>query len=330
MKVLVTGGAGYIGSQTVKELLARGYDPVTVDNLSEGHRAAIPGGDFREGDIADGAFVRGVLRDHAVEAVFHFAASCLVGESVTDPAKYYRDNLLNSITLLDAMRDAGVKKMIFSSTCATYGDPVELPMTESHPQVPVNPYGESKLAFERVLRDYASAYGMCAVSLRYFNAAGADASGRYGEDHHPETHLIPIVFAAALGARERVDVFGDDYATPDGSCVRDYIHIVDLAHAHILALERMTGRAPFTAYNLGTGRGYSVLEVIRAAEEVTGRSVPYRIAGRRAGDPAVLIAGAEKVQRELGWSASHSSIEEILGTAWAWHSAHPHGYGSGA
>jgi UDP-glucose 4-epimerase len=325
-RVLVTGGAGYIGSQTVKELLAKGYEPVTLDDFSEGHRGAVPGGIVREGNLHDAAFVRRVLREDSIDAVFHFAASCLVGESVTDPAKYYRNNLGASIVLLDAMRDAGVTKMIFSSTCATYGDPIEIPMTERHPQSPVNPYGESKLAFERVLRDYAAAYGMRAVSLRYFNAAGADPSGDLGEDHHPETHLIPIVLAAALGKRAGVDVFGDDYATPDGSCIRDYIHIVDLALAHILALERLDTMPSFSAYNLGTGTGYSVFEVIRAAERVTKRTIPHRVAARRAGDPAVLVAGAGRVASELGWSPQHSSLEEILESAWAWHRAHPNGY----
>lgn len=327
MRVLVTGGAGYIGSHTVKELLGRGHVPVTIDDLSEGHRAAVGGGAFVEADIEDSALVRRILRDERIEAVLHFAASCSVGESVADPAKYYRNNLRASLALLEAMREEGVRRMIFSSTCATYGDPVATPMTEEHPQSPVNPYGETKLAFERALRDYGAAYGIRSTSLRYFNAAGADAGGALGEDHRPESHLIPIVLAVALGRRREVHVFGDDYPTPDGSCVRDYIHVTDLAHAHILALEVLDRGAPFRAFNLGTGKGYSVLEVIRMAETITGRKIPFVIAGRRAGDPPVLVAGSQKVRAELGWTPRYPDLAPILETAWAWHRAHPEGYG---
>lgn len=329
MRVLVTGGAGYIGSHTVKELLARGHEPVTIDNLSEGHREAVAGGAFHEGDIADAPLVRRVLREHRIEAVLHFAASCSVGESVADPAKYYRNNLVASLGLLDAMRAEGVPRMIFSSTCATYGDPVAVPMTEEHPQAPVNPYGETKLAFERALRDYGAAYGVRSVSLRYFNAAGADAGGALGEDHRPETHLIPIVLSVALGQRPEVQVYGGDYPTADGSCVRDYIHVTDLAEAHILALDALGRGAPFAAYNLGTGKGYSVLEVIRLAEAVTGTRIPYRIVGRRPGDPPVLVAASGKVREELGWTPRYPDLAPILETAWAWHRAHPNGYGGG-
>lgn len=330
MNVLVTGGAGYIGSHTVKELLARGHAAITVDNLSEGHRGAVPAGTFYEADLRDTTRLREIVREHSVEAVLHFAAFCSVGESVTDPAKYYRNNLQSSLELLETVREEGIGKFIFSSTCATYGDPIEIPMTEAHPQNPVNPYGETKLAFEKALRDYGSAYGIGSVSLRYFNAAGADPDGELGEDHRPETHLIPIILAVAAGERDRLEVYGNDYPTADGSCVRDYIHVVDLAQAHILALERLEGKESFTAYNLGTGKGYSVLEVIQAAERVTGRTVPYRIAARRAGDPAVLVAGSDKVREELGWDPELSELDSILETAWAWHRSHPQGYDEAA
>ncbi len=327
MRVLVTGGAGYIGSHTVKELLARGHWPVTVDNLVEGHRAAVTGGGFVEGDIEDAALVRRTLRDERIEAVLHFAASCSVGESVADPAKYYRNNLRASVGLLEAMREEGVRRIIFSSTCATYGDPVATPITEDHPQSPVNPYGETKLAFERALRDYGAAYGIRSTSLRYFNAAGADAGGALGEDHRPESHLIPIVLSVALGRRREVHVFGDDYPTPDGSCIRDYIHVTDLSQAHILALEVLDAGPAFRAFNLGTGKGYSVLEVIRMAETTTGRKIPFSIAGRRSGDPPVLVAGSARVRGDLGWTPRYPDLAPILETAWAWHRAHPDGYG---
>jgi UDP-glucose-4-epimerase GalE len=328
MRVLVTGGAGYIGSHTVKELASRGHYPVTIDDLSEGYRAAVTGGAFHEGNIEDAPLVRRILREERIEAVLHFAASCSVGESVADPAKYYRNNLRASLVLLEAMREEGVGRMIFSSTCATYGDPVESPMTEEHPQAPVNPYGETKLAFERALRDYGPAYGIRSVALRYFNAAGADAGGALGEDHRPESHLIPIVLAAALGRRDEVQVFGDDYPTPDGSCIRDYIHVTDLAEAHVLALERQGHAAPFAAYNLGTGKGYSVFEVIRLAETITGRRIPLRVAPRRPGDPPVLVAAAGRARGELGWAPRYPDLAPILETAWAWHRAHPDGYGA--
>ncbi len=329
MRVLVTGGAGYIGSHAVRDLTAAGHHPVTIDDLSEGHVGALAGEPFHRGSIEDAPLVRRILREERIEAVLHFAAHCLVGESVEDPAKYYRNNLTASLALLDAMRAEGVARIIFSSTCATYGDPVAIPMTEEHPQSPVNPYGETKLGVERALRDYGAAYGIRSASLRYFNAAGADPSGTIGEDHHPETHLVPIVMAAALGLRPEVHVFGGDYPTPDGTCIRDYIHVNDLARAHTLALAALDRDPPFKAYNLGTGKGYSVLEVIRAAEEVTGRRVPHRVVGRRAGDPPVLVAGSTKVRSELGWAPRYEELRPILETAWAWHRAHPSGFGDG-
>ena len=327
MRVLVTGGAGYIGSHAVRDLLAAGHHPVTIDDLSEGHAGALAGETFHRGTIEDGDLVRRILREERVEAVLHFAASCLVGESVADPAKYYRNNLTASLTLLDAMRAEGVAKIIFSSTCATYGDPVAVPMTEDHPQSPVNPYGETKLGVERALRDYGAAYGIRSAALRYFNAAGAAPGGTIGEDHRPETHLIPIVMSAALGRRPEVEVFGADYPTPDGTCVRDYIHVDDLARAHTLALAALDREPAYKAYNLGTGKGYSVLEVIRLAERVAGRRIPHRVVGRRAGDPPVLVAASTKVRSELGWTPRHDDLGPILETAWTWHRTHPDGFG---
>jgi UDP-glucose-4-epimerase GalE len=325
MNILVTGGAGYIGSHTVRLLLARGHDVTVFDSLVYGHRAAVPADRLVVGDLADVAAVEQVLALKRIEAVIHFAAFAYVGESVTDPAKYYRNNLVASLELLDSCRRAGVGRFVFSSTCATYGLPTAVPITEAEKQDPINPYGNTKLAFERALADYAAAYPFGYCALRYFNAAGAAPDGSIGEDHDPETHLIPLVFHAATGKRSDVQIFGTDYPTPDGTCVRDYIHVDDLAEAHVLALDKL-GPGVGLKYNVGTGRGYSVREVIRTAEEVSGMRVPVREGPRRAGDPAVLVANADKIRTELGWSPKYPELRRIMETAWNWHRHHPDGY----
>ena len=324
MRVLVTGGAGYIGSVVAEELLKDGYEVVVYDSLYKGYRGAVvEGAEFVKGDLTDGGLLRSTLRGRGTEAVIHMAADSLVGESATDPAKYYRNNVTAGLALLDALRDCGVRRLVFSSTAAVYGEPEKQPIEESDPTRPTNPYGETKLAFERALRWYENAYSIRHASLRYFNAAGATA--RCGEDHDPETHLIPIVLQAAAGRRAHVEVYGDDYPTRDGTCVRDYIHVVDLARAHILALGILGGRS--AVYNLGCGGdGYTVSEVIEVAREVTGRDVAVRVAARRAGDPAVLVAGSEKVKRELGWSPQLQDLREIISSAWGWMRKHPDGY----
>ena len=324
MRVLVTGGAGYIGSVVAEELLKDGHEVVVYDSLYKGHRGAVvEGAEFVKGDLTDGGLLRSTLRGRGTEAVIHMAADSLVGESATDPAKYYRNNVTAGLALLDALRDCGVRRLVFSSTAAVYGEPEKQPIEESDPTRPTNPYGETKLAFERALRWYENAYSIRHASLRYFNAAGATA--RCGEDHDPETHLIPIVLQAAAGRRAHVEVYGDDYPTRDGTCVRDYIHVVDLARAHILALGILGGRS--AVYNLGCGGdGYTVSEVIEVAREVTGRDVAVRVAARRAGDPAVLVAGSEKVKRELGWSPQLQDLREIISSAWGWMRKHPDGY----
>jgi UDP-glucose-4-epimerase GalE len=326
MRILVTGGAGYIGSHTVKLLLARGHDVYVYDNLVYGHRAAVPAERLIVADLAETHRLDHTLMHQRIEAVIHFAAFAAVGESVRDPAKYYQNNLVNTLGLLDAMRKHGVGRIVFSSTCATYGEPERVPITEDTPQRPINPYGRTKLAVEHALADYAAAYGLGYAALRYFNAAGASADGSIGEDHTPETHLIPLVLLAILGKRPAIEVFGSDYPTPDGTCVRDYIHVDDLAEAHLLALERIQPGQGLH-YNVGTGRGYSVREVIRTAEEVTGKPVPVREGPRRAGDPPELVAAADKIQRELGWKPRYPELRPILETAWNWHRNHPRGYG---
>jgi UDP-glucose-4-epimerase GalE len=325
MRILVTGGAGYIGSHAVRLFLSLGHDVRVYDNLSAGHRAAVPpdrliAADLSEVHRLDQAFV-----EHRIEAVVHFAAFALVGESVTNPAKYYQNNLVNTLTLLDAVRRHGVKRFVFSSTCATYGVPLVVPITEDEKQKPINPYGNGKLAVEFALADYAAAYGWGCAALRYFNAAGAAPDGSIGEDHDPETHLIPLVLQAAAGQRPAIQVFGTDYPTPDGTCVRDYIHVDDLAEAHLLALEKLSPGVALKL-NLGTGRGYSVREVIRVAEEVTGRKVPVQEGPRRAGDPPVLVAAADRARRELNWTPHYAELKPIVETAWNWHRAHPKGY----
>ena len=326
MKVLVTGGAGYIGSHTVRRLTREGHEPIVYDNLSEGHKEAIGDCPLVQGDLADADLLRAVMADAAVEAVIHFAAHCSVGESVTDPAKYYRNNVANGLVLLDAMIDADVRRLVFSSSAAVYGIPEKTPIEEDHPKRPVNPYGRTKLHFEELLEEYAAAYGLAAVSMRYFNAAGASPDGDIGEDHEPETHLIPLVLQAALGKRDHIDIYGTDYGTPDGTCVRDYIHVDDLAEAHIRAVgHAQPGTA--IAYNLGNGQGYSVRQVIETARQITGRDIPAREAPRREGDPPSLVASASKIAAELGWRPRIPSLEDIIATAWKWRQTHPNGYG---
>jgi len=325
MKVLVTGGAGYIGSVVTEELVNDGHETTVYDSLCEGHREAVdPRSSFIEADLMDGAALRRALKEHQIEAVIHMAADALVAESVEDPAKYYRNNVVAGLNLLDAMRDCAVRKLVFSSSAATYGEPEKQPVEEADPTNPTNPYGETKLAFERALRWFERAYGMRYASLRYFNAAGASA--QFGEWHDTETHLIPLVLQTAAGVRPDVQVYGDDYPTRDGTCVRDYIHVIDLARAHILALRILDERS--AGYNLGCGgEGYSVREVIDTAREVTGREITTRIAPRRPGDPAVLIASSEKIRRELGWQPEFQDLRVIIESAWKWMSRHPQGYG---
>ncbi len=325
--ILVVGGAGYIGSFMCKHLAAAGYSPVVVDNLSTGHRAAVRYGPLYEGDMADLRLLQAVFSRHPIAAVMHFAAHCYVGESVTEPAKYYRNNVASTLTLLEAMREAGVNRFIFSSSCAVYGEPEQVPMDEAHPMRPVNPYGRTKWMVERILEDFEAAYGLASVRLRYFNAAGADPDGELGEDHRPETHLIPLVLQTALGQRPQVEIFGDDFATPDGTCIRDYIHIADLAQAHRLALEKLLDGGAGGFFNLGNGSGYSVKEVIETARRVTGAPIPACVGPRRAGDPSRLVGSWRKAAAELGWQPRYPDLETIVETAWRWHRAHPCGYG---
>jgi UDP-glucose-4-epimerase GalE len=325
MRILVTGGAGYIGSHAVRLFLARGHDVWVYDNLVFGHRQAVPADRLIVADLKDTAQLERVLQEKRIEAVVHFAAFAFVGESVQEPAKYYQNNLVNTLNLIEAMRRLRIERFIFSSTCATYGVPARVPITEDTPQHPINPYGSSKLAVEHALSDYARAYRWSYAALRYFNAAGASPDGSIGEDHTPETHLIPLAIQAATGARPQLEVFGADYPTPDGTCVRDYIHVDDLAEAHLLALERLQPGAELR-YNLGTGRGHSVKEVIQTVAEVVGRPVPVKVGPRRPGDPPVLVATSEKIQRELGWRPRYTDLRPIVETAWGWHRTHPRGY----
>ena len=327
MNVLVTGGAGYIGSHAVKHLREQGHRVVVVDNLYRGHREAVPAdATFVEADLLDTETLTAAMRDNGIDCVMHFAALAYVGESVSEPLKYYENNTSGSISLLKAMSAAGVKKLVFSSTCATYGQPDVVPITESESQAPLSPYGMSKLMVEYVLRDYAAANTDFAyAALRYFNVAGSAADGSIGEDHTPETHLIPVILDVALGKRESISIFGEDYDTPDGTCVRDYIHVEDLVAAHAVVMNALKpGDQRF--YNLGIGRGYSVKEVIDAARNVTGHAIPTKVAPRRAGDPAELFADSSKIQRELGWKPKYEGIESIIATAWRWFEKHPNGY----
>lgn len=318
--VLVVGGAGYIGSHACKELHRRGYAVVVLDNLIYGHREFAKWGEFVLGDIADPLQLRLLFRNYPIKAVMHFAAFAYVGESVSDPQKYYLNNVAYTLNLLQAMREAGVDKFIFSSTCATYGNPQVIPIPEDHPQAPINPYGRGKLMVENIMADYAQAYGLKYVSLRYFNAAGADPEAEVGEWHDPETHLIPLVLRAALEPNKPIKVFGTDYDTPDGTCIRDYIHVTDLADAHILALEYLLAGAKGGVFNLGNGQGYSVLEVIETARKVTGRDIPVIEDRRRPGDPARLVGSSVRFKSEFGWKPRNVEIEQILSTAWKWHS----------
>jgi UDP-glucose 4-epimerase len=330
MRILLTGGAGYVGSACLRWLLERGHDPIAYDNLTEGNRTAVPGASGRliVGDLADTAALAEAMRGRGVEAVMHFAALASVPASVADPESYYRVNVGGTKSALDAMRAAGVRRIVFSSTAATYGFRAEMPLREDSPQLPETPYGRTKLACEWMIDDYARAYGLGYAVLRYFNAAGADPGGDYGEDRRHEGHLIPLVLHAAVGRRPKVMIYGTDYPTRDGTCERDYVHTADLAQAHQLAVEALEpgmGRA----YNVGTGTGATVLEVLRACEEAVGRPIPHEFAGRRPGDPAVLIADADRLRRELGWSPRFPHIRDIVHTAWDWHRRHPEGFPRG-
>jgi UDP-glucose 4-epimerase len=326
MAVLVTGGAGYIGSHTVLELKEQGEEVVILDNLRTGHRGALRDSTLYQGDLRDEGLLDRIFREQDIEAVIHFAACSLVGESAKDPLPDYGNNVGGTLRLVQKMVEHGVKHLVFSSTAAVYGEPKRVPIRETDPTIPTNPYGETKLAIERMLKWCDRAYGVKSVSLRYFNAAGAHPSGELGEDHDPETHLIPIVLQTALGKRECVYIYGDDYPTPDGTCIRDFIHVMDLARAHWLALEKMRRDGEGGIYNLGNGAGFSVREVIEKARQVTGRPIPAKTAPRRPGDPAVLVASAERAREELLWSPRYSRLEEILETAWHWHRRHPEGF----
>ena len=321
--VLVTGGAGYLGSHACKALARAGYLPVTYDSLVYGHEWAVKWGPLESGDILDRRRLDYVIAAHKPAAIMHFAAFAYVGESVTDPGKYYRNNVAGSLNLLEAARDHGIEQFVFSSTCATYGIPERLPITEDTPQWPINPYGTSKLMVERMLADFGVAHGLRSIALRYFNAAGADPDNEIGENHDPETHLIPLVLDAASGRRSHITVFGTDYDTADGTCVRDYIHVMDLADAHVKALQALAARHQSDVYNLGNGRGFSVLEVIQAVERATGLKVPVQSGPRRSGDPAALISDATKARDGLGWHPQIADLDQIVRTAWGWHQRIP-------
>lgn len=326
MNILVTGGAGYIGSHVVKELLETEHQVITYDNLQKGHQDAVLGGEFVKGDLADKELLAETFVKYDVDAVIHLAADSLVGESMEKPSKYYHNNTINSLNLLEVMLEHDVKNIVFSSTAAVYGEVEEVPITEDLAKEPTNVYGRSKLFFEKMMQDYDQAYGLKFVSLRYFNASGADESGEIGEDHTPETHLIPIVLQKALGQRDKLAIFGTDYPTRDGTCIRDYIHVTDLAQAHILAVEALAEGKDSAIYNLGNGDGYSVKEVIDTASKVVGEEIEAVEGERRAGDPATLIASSEKIQAELGWEPKYGDLETIIATAWQWHKNNPNGF----
>ncbi|EST12358.1 UDP-glucose 4-epimerase GalE [Sporolactobacillus laevolacticus] len=329
MSILVLGGAGYIGSHAVYQLIDAGEDVVVVDNLQTGHKEALhPNATFYQGDIRDKAFLDSVFKKETINGVIHFAANSLVGESVEKPLMYFNNNVYGMQVLLEVMHENNVKHIVFSSTAATYGEPEVVPITEDMPTQPTNPYGETKLAMEKMMKWCDRAYDMRFVALRYFNVAGASKTGPIGEDHHPETHLIPIVLQVAAGERDHISIFGDDYATKDGTCVRDYVHIEDLIAAHRLALRYLFDGGKSDVFNLGSSEGFSVKEIIDAARKVTGKAIPAELAPRRAGDPSTLIASPEKAKRVLGWKPEHTNIPEILADAWAWHSSHPKGYAS--
>ncbi|MEE8399968.1 MAG: UDP-glucose 4-epimerase GalE [Desulfobacterales bacterium] len=317
--ILVVGGAGYIGSHMVKALLHTGYGVVCLDNLSTGHRDMVVGGNFINGHLGDGSLLDEIFTDHAIAGVMHFAAFSQVGQSVTDPLTYYRNNIAETIQLIAAMVRHGIMRFIFSSSAAVYGEPVDVPILEDHPQHPTSPYGTTKATVEQLLRDCDTAHGIKSVSLRYFNASGADASGTIGEKHQPETHLIPLVLKVAAGQRDHIDIFGTQYPTPDGTCIRDYIHVSDLTRAHLLAMESLFEGKESKIYNLGNSKGYSVREVIQLARQITGHAIPTIEADIRPGDPAVLIAGSDKIRRELGWKPVYEDLTAILRTAWDWH-----------
>ena len=322
MRVLVTGGAGYIGSHTAKLLATSGHVPVVFDDLSQGHDWAVKWGPIERGSLSDQERLREVLARHPVDAVIHFAANALVGESMSNPTKYFRNNTVGTLNLLDAMHAAGVDRIVFSSTCATYGNPVRVPIDEGHPQAPVNPYGESKLMVEKILRWYGECYGLRWMALRYFNAAGADPDGEIGEDHDPESHLIPLVIGAAMGTRPPVKIFGTDYDTPDGTAIRDYVHVMDLAEAHLRALQRLDEGTPSQAVNLGTGQGQSVRAVVTTVRRTAGKAVPAVESPRRAGDPATLVADPARARDVLGWTCRYPDLDVIVEHAWRWHTKH--------
>ncbi|SES72797.1 UDP-glucose 4-epimerase [Salinibacillus kushneri] len=327
MSVLVTGGAGYVGSHTAMELIEKGYEVIIIDNLEKGHeKAVLHEAKFYSGDLRDESFLHHVFEENNIEAVIHFAANSLVGESVEDPLRYYENNVYGSLKLLQTMKKHDVNTIVFSSTAAVYGEPQNIPILESDLTEPTNPYGETKLAVEKMMKWSAHAHGLKYNVLRYFNVAGAHMDGKLGEDHDPETHLIPIILQVALGKREKIYIFGDDYDTPDGTCIRDYIHVTDLADAHILALENLKAGGESGAFNLGSGQGFSVKEVIETAREVTGKDIPAEVAPRRAGDPAKLVASSQKAKELLGWNPRYENLQDMIGSSWNWFQNHPSGY----
>ncbi len=327
MKVLVIGGAGYIGSHCVRQLIEAGHTPVVLDNLVYGHKGALlPSVKFYQGNLEDKKFVGDILKNEAIELVMHFAAYINVGESVTNPLKYYNNNVSGVVNLLETMIENNVKKFVFSSTCATFGIPEKLPLVEDMPQHPINPYGQTKLDVENMLKNCAKAYGLNSVAFRYFNASGAAEDGSIGEDHEPESHLIPLAIYAAMGKRPALKIFGNDYNTPDGTCLRDYVHVDDLSRAHIAAFDKLEGDGKFLHYNLGTGTPNSVLEIIKGVEEVSGLKVPHEFAPRRAGDPDALYADSTKAKTELNWKIKYTNVKDIIATAWKWHKNNPNGF----